>query len=103
MRSETNSMVLILTAHDREDDEIRGLEMGADDFLRKPFGPRQLLARFKALMRGSSATRGTANSSSLPVGPVPLDAIGLEVQREGVKGRRPPTKSGSLNLLFHLT
>src|SRR5260221_104779 len=41
MRSETNSMVLILTAHDREDDEILVLEMGADDYLRKPFSPER--------------------------------------------------------------
>src|SRR5437763_9729057 len=62
MRSETNSMVLILTAHDREDDEVRGLEMGADDYLRKPFSPRQLLARIKAILRRSSNTRGSGSS-----------------------------------------
>src|SRR5216684_7188468 len=67
MRSETNSMVLILTAQDRVDDEIRGLEMGADDYLRKPFSPRQLLARIKAIMRRSSTARGTNSSSSITV------------------------------------
>ena len=51
MRSETNSLVLILTAHDREDDEIRGLEMGADDYLRKPFSPRQLLAKIREYLQ----------------------------------------------------
>jgi len=93
MRSETNSMVLILTAHDREDDEIRGLEMGADDYLRKPFSPRQLLARVKAVMRRSSNSRGASNSSSVTVGPVTLDAMRHEVTREGVKVRLTPTES----------
>src|SRR5436853_6653817 len=92
MRSETNSMVLILTAHDREDDEIRGLEMGADDCLRKPFSRRQLLARIKALMRRSSATRGTVNSSSLTVGPATLDAMLQQVTREGVEVSVTPTE-----------
>src|SRR5204863_5159288 len=65
MRTETNSMVLILSALDREDDEVRGLELGADDYLRKPFSPRQLLARIKALMRRSSSTRGKSSASSI--------------------------------------
>src|SRR5205807_5731026 len=85
MRSETNSMVLILTSHDHEDDEVRGLEMGADDYLRKPFSPRQLLARIKAVMRRSTSTRGSANASTITVGPVALDAMRHEVIREGVK------------------
>src|SRR5262245_26002329 len=70
MRMETNSMVLMLTAHDREDDEVRGLELGADDYLRKPFSPKQLLARIKALMRRSNSAKGSSKSSAISVGPV---------------------------------
>src|SRR6202040_1358312 len=103
MRSETNSMVLILTAHDREDDEVRGLEMGADDFLRKPFSPRQLLARIKAVMRRANTTRGVSNSSSVTVGPITLDAMRHEVTREGIKVRLTPTESRLLHLLLNHT
>src|SRR5436190_12545280 len=69
MRTETNSMVLILTNHDREDDEVRGLEMGADDYLRKPFSPRQLLARIKAVIRLPSTTRALPVTPAITVGP----------------------------------
>jgi DNA-binding response OmpR family regulator len=100
MRTETNSMVLILTSHDHEDDEVRGLEMGADDYLRKPFSPRQLLARIKAVMRRSTSTRGSANASTITVGPVALDAMRHEVIREGVKVRLTPTESRLLHLLL---
>jgi DNA-binding response OmpR family regulator len=100
MRGETNSMVLILTAHDREDDEIRGLEMGADDYLRKPFSPRQLLARIKAVMRRSTISRGASTSSFVTAGPVTLDAMRHEVTRDGVKVRLTPTESRLLHLLI---
>src|SRR6266446_7109881 len=100
MRSETNSMVLILTAHDREDDEIRGLEMGADDYLRKPFSPRQLLARIKAIMRRSTSSKGSSSSSAVTVGPVTLDAMRHEVVRDGTKVRLTPTESRLLHLLI---
>ncbi len=100
MRSETNSMVLILTAHDREDDEIRGLEMGADDYLRKPFSPRQLLARIKAVLRRSSSTHGGSNTGSVTVGAMTLDAMRHEVVRDGVKVRLTPTESRLLHLLI---
>jgi len=98
MRSESNAMVLILTAHDREDDEIRGLEMGADDYLRKPFSPRQLLARIKAVMRRSTGAIDIAGSSTITIGPVTLDAMRHEVTRDGMKVRLTPTESR----LFHL-
>src|SRR5260370_17084256 len=49
MRSETNSMVLILTAHDREDDEKNGLEMGPPTYLPNPFIPPPLLAPLKPI------------------------------------------------------
>ncbi len=84
MRSETNSMVLILTAQDRVDDEIRGLEMGADDYV----------------MRRSSITRGTSNSSAITVGPVTLDAMRHEVTRDNTKVRLTPTESRLLHLLI---
>jgi DNA-binding response OmpR family regulator len=100
MRSETNSMVLILTAFDREDDEVRGLELGADDYLRKPFTPRQLLARIKAILRRSTNGHGTANSSVVTVGPISLDAMRHEVTREGDKVRLTPTESRLLHLLM---
>src|SRR5207245_11455376 len=67
LRSETNSMVLILTADDRDDDEIRGLEMGADDYLRKTFSSRQLLGRINAIMRRSNSSKCCSNSSSSTV------------------------------------
>jgi DNA-binding response OmpR family regulator len=100
MRSETNSMVLILTAHDQEEDEIRGLELGADDYLRKPFSPRQLLARIKAILRRSSNARGATGSSTISVGPFSLDAMRHEVLRDGEKVRLTPTESRLLHLLM---
>src|SRR6266436_8331535 len=93
MRMETNSMVLILSALDREDDEVRGLELGADDYLRKPFSPRQLLARIKAIMRRSTSSKGSSNSSAVTVGPVTFDAMRHEVVRDGTKVRLKPTES----------
>jgi DNA-binding response OmpR family regulator len=104
MRTESNAMVLILTAHDREDDEVRGLELGADDYLRKPFTPRQLLARIKAIMRRApNVSGGMSNTSTVTVGPVTLDAMRHEVLREGVKVRLTPTESRLLHLLVSHT
>jgi two-component system, OmpR family, response regulator len=51
LRSESNIPVIMLTAMGEETDRIIGLEMGADDYLAKPFNPRELLARIKAVLR----------------------------------------------------
>ncbi len=51
LRSESDTPVIMLTARDEETDRIVGLEMGADDYLAKPFSPRELLARIKSVLR----------------------------------------------------
>src|SRR5688500_3482506 len=61
--------VIMLTAHGDEVDRIVGLELGADDYLGKPFNPRELLARIHAILRRASAgnTTGHASEASAPV------------------------------------
>jgi phosphate regulon transcriptional regulator PhoB len=56
--------IIMLTAKGEEVDKVLGLEMGADDYLAKPFSPRELMARIKALLRRSAPTAGEAPASS---------------------------------------
>src|SRR5438309_6389155 len=100
MRSETNSMVLILTAQDRVEDEIRGLEMGADDYLRKPFSPRRLLAHITAVMRRYAYSCENGVSTLMTVGPITLDPLRDEVLRDERKVKLTPTESRLLHLLM---
>lgn len=100
MRTESNAMILVLTCCDREDDEVSALDLGADDFLRKPFRPRQLLARIQAAARRAVATNGPINGSSITVGPVSLDVTRHEVTRNGSRIRLTPIESRLLHLLL---
>lgn len=74
IRDRSATPVIMLTARDTEDDVVRGLQLGADDYLTKPYSPRQLLARIEAVLRRS---RGQAQSApvqeSVPVGRLGLD------------------------------
>jgi two-component system OmpR family response regulator len=56
-RTRGSSAVLILTAHDDVDDRVRGLDLGADDYMTKPFSPPEFEARVRALLRRSQAVR----------------------------------------------
>ena len=100
MRSETHAMALILIGSDCEEDEVRGLEMGADDYLRKPFSPRRLLARITAVMRRSSPSHPDAGSPVITVGPITLDPLHHEVLRDASKVKVTPTESRLLHLLM---
>ena len=60
LRAQSNIPVVMLTALKEETDRIVGLEMGADDYLPKPFNPRELLARIKAVLRRTQSAQATA-------------------------------------------
>ncbi|MCK9606684.1 MAG: phosphate regulon transcriptional regulator PhoB [Methylomonas sp.] len=63
--------IILLTARGEEEDKIRGLEIGADDYITKPFSPKELIARIKAVMRRSGKL---SESGQLNVGDLTLDA-----------------------------
>lgn len=76
MRSESTVPVVMLTAKGEEVDRIVGLELGADDYLPKPFNPRELVARIRAIQRRQAASLKdeTAPVTALSVGDLALDA-----------------------------
>ncbi|MCQ8104341.1 phosphate regulon transcriptional regulator PhoB [Methylomonas sp. SURF-2] len=73
--------IILLTARGEEEDKIRGLEIGADDYMTKPFSPKELVARIKAVMRRSGKLNDTGQ---LSVGDLTLDA---EQHRLTIGGR----------------
>jgi DNA-binding response OmpR family regulator len=83
VRSQSPVPVLILTARGEDVDRILGLEIGADDYLPKPFNPRELIARIRAILRRTSRTAATG--SSLTVGDVQLDPAAREVRMDGMQ------------------
>jgi two-component system response regulator CpxR len=82
LRAESRTPVLILTARGEDVDRIVGLEIGADDYLAKPFNPRELVARVRAILRRSQATPASA-SAPVTVGDVELDPGARTVTRDG--------------------
>ena len=73
--------IIMLTARTDEADRVAGLEMGADDYISKPFSPNELLARIKALMRRSN--RADTKEATLRLGPIVIDLDSHTVSHEG--------------------
>ena len=84
IRATSRLPVLLLTARGEDVDRIVGLEIGADDYLPKPFNPRELVARIRAILR---RTRGDKSTPSAPdivrVGEIELDPATRSVRRDG--------------------
>ena len=81
--------IIMLTAREIEDDRIRGLETGADDYITKPFSPRELMARVGAIMR---RIRPALAGESLQVGDLSLDVTSHRVNRKGKMVPLGPTE-----------
>jgi len=79
-RSDTAKLpILMLTAKAGEADRIVGLEMGADDYLAKPFSPREMVARVRAILRRSEAKPDTETAPSYERGPLKIDFSTYEI------------------------
>ncbi|MDQ2673853.1 MAG: response regulator transcription factor [Chloroflexota bacterium] len=82
MRRDGELPIIMLTARDDETDRVIGLELGADDYVTKPFSPRELVARIRAVLRRHA---GTGQSETLRAGDLSLDVPRMRVTR----GDRP--------------
>jgi len=82
IRSSSELPVILLTARVEEADRIVGLELGADDYVTKPFSPRELAVRVRTVLRRSRAA-AEPPADRLSVGPLELDAARHEVRRDG--------------------
>jgi DNA-binding response OmpR family regulator len=74
IRQTTDMPVLMLTARDEDVDKIIGLEVGADDYMTKPFNPRELVARVRAILRRATTEREKGESAVLVHGDLTVDA-----------------------------
>jgi two-component system, OmpR family, response regulator len=83
LRSRTGVPILILSARDEEVDRVAGLEAGADDYVVKPFSPRELVARVKAILRRASGSGTAVDGGTLSVGGVELDRAARTVTVDG--------------------
>ncbi len=75
--------VILLTARREEPDRIRGLSLGADDYLTKPFSPEELVLRVGAVLRRLHAPATSAGGTILQVGPIAIDRSALKVTVDG--------------------
>lgn len=80
--------IIMLTARGEEDNKVQGLEAGADDYITKPFSPRELVARIKALLRRTS----TASDDAIEVEGLRLDPSSRRVSSDGVALEIAPTE-----------
>lgn len=80
IRGLADTPIILLTVRSEEDDIVRGLELGADDYLTKPFSPRQLVARVQAVLRRSRASRAAAAAGVRRVGRLALDSSRREIR-----------------------
>lgn len=83
LRARSNVPVLILTARNREQDRLAGLAAGADDYVVKPFSPREIVARVHAILRRAAAPTPSAGSGPITVGRLTLNPDTHSVTRDG--------------------
>lgn len=84
VRQSSNTPILMITAKEEEVDKVLGLELGADDYITKPFSTRELMARVKANLRRSvSEEYAKANGNNVKYGTLEIDIDRYEVKRDG--------------------
>ena len=95
----SNVPVIMLTAKGEEDDRVRGLELGADDYITKPFSPREMVSRVKAVIRRTEGAGGSMHDIIEVDDRLKIDFDRREVWLEGKLVKLRPTE---YRLLYHL-
>ena len=99
IREISNVPVIMLTAKGEEDDRVRGLELGADDYVGKPFNPRELVSRVKAVLRRTEGATGSMHGLIEVDEHLKMDFDRREVWKDGKVVKLRPTE---YRLLYHL-
>ncbi len=92
IREVSNVPIIILTAMGEQAQKVRGLEIGADDYMTKPFDPDELVARVRALLRRTQTAGGTESSHVLKAGDLLIDFMRRRVERAGQPVKLTPTE-----------
>ena len=101
LREESNVPVILLTAKSEDTDKVLGLNVGADDYVTKPFNPVELCARVRSqLRRYMQLGGGKADDGTLTIGPISLDEKAKEVRRDGETVSLTPTEYEILRFLM---
>lgn len=82
LRKESDTPIIMLTARSEETDKLIGLELGADDYIIKPFSPREVVARVRAVLRRSQASQ-TSAEEQITIGDLVIDQARHELRRAG--------------------
>ena len=99
LRQESNIPIMMLTAKITEDDKINGFTLGADDYLTKPFSPRELVARVKALLRRSGGGKNSGAVLSFGNEDLVINETSYEVMKKGKLLNLTPNEFKILNIL----
>lgn len=100
LQRELNTALIFLTARSQEIDIVVGLELGAEDYITKPFGMRELVARIRVVLRRMAHEPVPAPGALLIVGDLMLDPSAHEVRRQGERIELPPKEFELLRLLM---
>jgi two-component system, OmpR family, KDP operon response regulator KdpE len=98
-RAANATPILVVSARGREEDKVVALDLGADDYLSKPFGSAELLARIRVALRHSAALSGAAIDPVAEVGPLRVDFSSREVTLEGQRVHLSPNEYALLAVL----
>lgn len=100
LRQASDVPIIVLTARDTETDRVVGLELGADDYLGKPFGFRELLARIRAVLRRRGPSEHREHPDRLECGPIAVDVRTHEARVEGTAVDLTPKEFDLLRYLI---
>ena len=99
LRGWTRVPIIVVSARGKEEDKIRALDVGADDYLTKPFASGELLARIRVALRHSAEVAGTVTDPVVEIGPLRIDFSSREVFTDGAPVHLSPNEFALLAVL----